>query len=126
MKFFKKTACAFLALSFCFGACALTACGGGNEADGYHFRLVFADGSAATDYSVQLCSILEDGSLGVCYAPVKADENGYVVYNASTCKIATFTAGEYEIHILPDAEFEGEKTTPVSYSTDVITLTISL
>ena len=126
MKFFKKSACAFLALSFCFGACALTACGGGNQADSYRFRLVFADGTAASEYSVQLCSILDDGSLGVCYAPVKADADGYVVYNADTCKIPTFTEGVYEIHVLPEAEFVGAKTTPVSYSTEVITLTISL
>ena len=73
--------------------------------------------------SVQLCTIDETtGTLGACFAPVKADANGKVVYNP-----AGFPgAGVYEIHLLNASyqavEFEGETKTTTTFAAFTLTI----
>lgn len=139
MKLIKKLALLCASLSLCAGVCAMTACElslGGNTdsstapatsstetssqapatASAFKFKVVKADGTPATNVSVQLC--IAD----TCYAPVKTDANGEVSY--------TSPAGEvvHEIHILDEnneqVEFEGATETGATYNTEAIVLTL--
>lgn len=135
MKIFKKIAALCMAISLCVGVGALaTSCGGGdndasssqqqNETTGYLFKVVNADGSAASDVYVQLC----DGVSGICYGNVAVDETGSVLYNSTTAKDFP-GAGVYDIHVLggefmDDFPFDGPTATPEAYSTETIVLTL--
>ncbi len=124
----------------CFATFAFVACGGGDdsstpaspntessdtgsneELDCYVFNIVNAEGVVY----VQLCEYAADGvTLGTCYMPVQADENGKVEYTA----MGFPGAGVYEIHLLDEsyqaiAFEETNKKTPATYSE--ITLTIA-
>ena len=93
------------------------------ELNGYVFTVKNADGTAASNVFVQLCTINADGSLGSCFMPIMVN-NGTVEYTFNG-----FTAGVYEIHLLasdcqtPLEYEETNKKTPASYSE--ITLTIA-
>ncbi len=98
MKLFKKLATLCLALTLCVGVgVAMTSCGdetnGDNEQvqvikDGYTFKVVNADGSAAKNYMIQLCN--EGGCVG---GPTTVtNDNG-----VTSVKTA---AGVYEIHVM--------------------------
>ena len=93
------------------------------ELNGYLFTVNNADGTAASNVFVQLCTINADGSLGSCFMPIMVN-NGTVEYTFDG-----FTAGVYEIHLLasdcqtPLEYEETNKKTPASYSE--ITLTIA-
>ena len=126
MKTLQKWTSVFFAVIMCFAMFAFTACGGNKESGktytAYEFTLVYENGDPATDVSVQLCTINDDGSLGMCYAPVKADANGKVTY-----KPAGFPGADvYEIHLLGadmlPKEFEGATKTTTKY--EAFTLTI--
>lgn len=136
MKLFKKIATLALALTLCAGIGAFAAaCDNTGEnsnsvtsevpsEDGaYKFKIVNKDGSAATGYSIQLCSYKADGvTLESCYQPVAADENGLVSYDCAP------SAAVYEIHVLDalnnSVEFTGETKTPAAYNTEAIVITL--
>ncbi len=118
MKLFKKLATFATALTLAFSFGAFTACG--ETADSYTFTVKNADGTAATDVSVQLCTYAEDGSLANCLMPIPVDENGKCEYTYVT------SADVYEIHILDSndvaLEFNESNQTPAKYGEITITL----
>lgn len=121
MNIFKKLAGICMAISLCLGVCAFTACGNNNDGgfqakeNAYNFRVVNADGTAATGYQVQLCTADQT----TCYPGVAVDGEGYCAY---TCP-----EGVYEIHLLPaDTEFTSNpELTPATYSTEIIVITLA-
>ena len=134
MKLFKKLAIMTMALAFCCGGAALTACGGGDDtkdsstptessveqtAEAYTFTVLNADGSAAANVNVQLCAL---GNASVCYMPMATDTNGKVTYNPMSFP----GKGEYEIHLFDASmnavEFDGPVTTPTVYGEITLTL----
>lgn len=134
MKIFKKLAALCMAISLCLGVGALASCGGSdgdssssvqqNTDAGYLFKVVNADGSAATgDFAIALCQ-----GTTLCYDTVNVDENGCVLYNADT--VEGFPGeGVYDIHIysgefFDETEFDGMKQTPATYSDEYIVLTL--
>ena len=126
MKILKKLAALCTAISLFVIVGAFAACGGGEKADeaGYLFKVVNADGSAATgDVAIALCK-----GTSVCYNTVTVDENGCVLYNSDT--VSDFPGeGVYDIHIytgefFDETEFDGLKQTPETYSTEYIVLTL--
>ncbi len=130
MKLFKKLALLVTSLTLCVGVgSAIVACGGDKDSetneDGYQFLIVHEDDSPATGYKIQLCQMLEDGTLGMCWAPVAADENGKVSYNPTGFDMSM----EYEIHVMEGGvqihNFESSiDVIPANYDGDVITVTI--
>ncbi len=90
MKLFKKLAVLCTALTLCAGVGAtMSACGeDAPAATAYQFKIVKADGSAASNYMIQLCDA--DGCDG---GPnTISDANGNVTFNIA--------AGAYEIHVM--------------------------
>ncbi len=120
MKFFKKLATLFMALALCFGVGTAIACGEKKEeAKGYTFKVLKADGTPAEGYSVQLCKT--DGS---CLEFVAIDEDGEIFYALEDTGIA------YELHILDasqdQVEFKGGlKTIPANYDGGVISIKLT-
>ena len=127
MKLFKKLAGACLALTLCFGAFGLVACGEKEDdtpaANSYKFQVLTAQNEAAVGYRVLLCQ--GEG----CGIPQTTDENGYATVSGIALPVPD-TAGEYDIHVMGPTssdylDFSGVKTTPVSFSSSVITLTLT-
>lgn len=131
MKFLKKTAIAAMTLSLALSACAFASCNGDDSsveaAVCYSFIVKKADGSAAQNVSIQLCSYTESGELSTCYRPIAVDENGRCDYTAAP------EAGVYEIHILHSGteyvvdkeghvEIDGSVQTPAEYGEVIVTL----
>ena len=112
MKAFKKLATLSMAVLMAFGVSALAACDkGGDSATNstasettktytcYEFVVVNADGTKVGEgYSVQLCKVNEDGTVGSCLRPI-ATASGACKYNEASIK----APGVYEAHVL-DAE----------------------
>ena len=104
MKLFKKLAILCTALTLCCGvSVALTACEGDEPSSGisatqetvYKFKVLNKDGTAATQYKVQLCKKDENGKLGACLSVlgvVGAD-------GVATISVAD-TSTKYEIHLI--------------------------
>ena len=90
----------------------------------YTFIVKNADGIAAQNVSVQLCTYKADGvTIDACYAPVAVDANGISVYEPQ----GGFPgAGIYEIHLLDDMnnaiEFDGPTQTTAEYGEITLTL----
>lgn len=134
MKLIKKIALICASLTLCAGVCSMTACLGDDSssssatssvetsseataaATSFKFKVLNANGTPATNVSVQLCIDT------TCYAPVQTDANGEVSY--------TSPAGEvvHEIHILDaennQVEFDGATETGATYNTEAIVLTL--
>ncbi len=78
---------------------AFVACGGGeNNGDdtvvGYRFTVVDEKNAAVAGVQVQLCV---PGEGGMCYQPVRTDENGVAVFEEGS-----IDAGVYEIHLISE------------------------
>ncbi len=92
--------------------------------DAYVFIVQNADGSAAKNVSVQLCTYKAGTTeLDACYAPVPVDAQGKCVYDP----IGGYPgAGVYEIHLLDDmseaVEFEGPAQTTAEFGTFTLIL----
>ena len=139
MKIFKKLATLALALTLCAGIGAFAACdntsGSSNssssssnvETGAYLFKVLKADGSAATGYLFGLCSLKDDGSKNLCYGTVTVDETGMVSYSADN--VMGFPGeGKYAPQIT-DADFneiayEMSSPVPTSYNTEPIVITL--
>lgn len=140
MKTFKKLAIFATALTLAFSFGAFAACGGGDKdnssnssptesstptenvnENAYTFIVKNADGSAAQNVSVQLCTY--NATYNACYAPVAVDANGISVYEPQS---GFPGAGIYEIHLLDDmnnqVEFDGPTQTTAEYGEITLTL----
>ena len=106
MKAFKKLATLSMAVLMAFGVSAFVGCKGGDNSSTaseaqtnytcYEFTVVNADGTKVGEgYSVQLCVVNEDGSIGSCLRPI-AVEDGTCVYNITNIT----EPGVYEAHVL--------------------------
>ncbi len=75
---------------------AFVACGGSedNTVVGYRFTVVDEKDAAVAGVQVQLCV---PGEGGMCYQPVRTDENGVAVFEESS-----IAAGVYEIHLISE------------------------
>ena len=98
MKAFKKLATLSMAVLMAFGVSAFAACNNGGDSAStnnsttsettktytcYEFVVVNADGTKVGEgYSVQVCNVNEDGSVGTCLRPI-AVTDGVCVYNIS-------------------------------------------
>ncbi len=131
MKLFKKLAILTMALTLCVGVSSTAiACGGEekpavvNPVNGttYNFKVVHDDGTAATGYSVQLCTI--DNTR--CLEPVAVGTDGKVAYNVPDTTIdfvlhindknnTPLTALQVQAPALPSAS---------TYDGSVITITL--
>ena len=128
-----------MAFAFCFGAgAALTACGNSSTAstsstgeapaaNGYKFKVVNADGSAAVGYMVLLCK-----GADACGIPQVTNEKGETTVLATALPNVggvSAKADAYDIHIMAPGsstylEYEGPEKTPAEFSDDTITITL--
>ena len=130
MKLFKKLAGACLALTLCFGAFGLVACGEKEDngftpqENAYNFQVLNAEGEGVEGYKVLICL-----TGGACSPLMATDADGYVAISGVNLPVAN-TAGEYEIHVMAPTpagylDYEGAEMTPAAFSTEIITLTLT-
>lgn len=119
MKFFKKLAILCMAFTLCCGvSVALTACEGDEPSSGvsatqetvYKFKVLNKDGTAATQYKVQLCKKDENGQLDGCLSNL-----GAVGADGVATISVTDTTTKYEIHLI--SVESGDLLDKLSYQT---------
>lgn len=97
---------------------------GENEDYTYKFFVVGADGHAALQVQVQLCSVDENGKVTNCLFPVTTDGDGVVIFTEDG--MPRVSAGVYEIHLLSESgstlPFNGEHYTTVDQKDYILEL----